>query len=344
MTDLWGRLKEAEKPIWLYGMGDGADKILNELNRRDIAVSGVFASDGFVRHQEFRGFTVVSYAEAKNRDGDIIVLLSFGTSRPEVLENIQKIAAEQELYAPDVPVIGGEIFDLDYARRHRRSLERVFNMLGDEQSRLVFSECVRFRLSGEIGHLRRCESDSNEAWSNIIRPTDNEHFVDLGAFTGDTVDEFLGHVGDYSRIYAVEPTKKSFSRLEKRFGNEERISLFNLAVSDGEKQLTFNSHGGRNHAQSEKGDKIDAASLDSLLSGRKATLIKMDVEGGERAAIFGARQTILTHRPKMQIACYHRTEDYFSIPLAVADICGDYTLYMRHFGGLPCWDTNFYFI
>ena len=70
----------------------------------------------------------------------------------------------------------------------------------------------------------------------------------------------------------------------------------------------------------------------------------MDLEGGEMAAIVGAKETILAHKPKLQIACYHRTEDYFALPLKVAEIRDDYRLYMRHFKGLPAWDTNFYFI
>ena len=77
VDDVWKILGREHRPIVVYGMGNGADKILDELTRRGISVSGVFASDGFVRHQQFRGFTVLSYAEAVERDGDIIVLLCF---------------------------------------------------------------------------------------------------------------------------------------------------------------------------------------------------------------------------------------------------------------------------
>lgn len=342
--DMWKKLSAAKKPIWLYGMGNGADKILDELTRRGISVSGVFASDGFVRHQQFRGFTVSSYKEAVERDGDIIVLLCFGSSRPDVLQNIYRIAGEREFYAPDVAVIGDGVFDIEYAREHRAELERVYSMLADDLSRKTFEECIRYRLSGDIKHLANCESHPDEAWQNIIQPTDSEVFVDLGAFVGDTVEEFLSHVGGYTHIYAVEPTKKSFLRLQRATEGMENISLFNLAVSSGENELVFNTHGGRNHAEAASGERIAASSLDNILGGKEATLVKMDLEGGEMAAIIGARNTISANKPKLQIACYHRTEDYFDLPLKVAEIRDDYRLYMRHFAGLPAWDTNFYFI
>lgn len=355
MKDLWQRLKKAQKPIWLYGMGDGADKILDRLHDLGVEVSGVFASDGFVRNQQFRGFTVTSYADAKARSGDIIVLVCFGSSREDVLDNIRRIASEQELYAPDVPVIGGGTFDSAYAAAHGNELRRVYDMLADEQSRLVFRECVAYRLDGDISHLFACESDPNEAWSDILQPSDKERLVDLGAFNGDTVAEFLAHTdGRYEHIYAVEPGKKSFARLHTRLGGMDRVDLFNLAAAERTGEIVFNTHGGRNHAAvSPSGsnqlsrtriERLPCDSVDNLLGGETATIIKLDVEGGESAAIEGARRTIERCRPKIQTACYHRVEDYFALPLQVAAIRNDYRLYMRRFRGVPAWDVNFYFI
>lgn len=41
-------LKTCEKPIFIYGMGDGAEKLLDEFDRLGIKCTGVFASDDFV--------------------------------------------------------------------------------------------------------------------------------------------------------------------------------------------------------------------------------------------------------------------------------------------------------
>ena len=55
---LWDYLRQTEKKIVLYGMGDGAEKLLDEFDRLGIKCTGVFASDDFVRGQSFRGFKV----------------------------------------------------------------------------------------------------------------------------------------------------------------------------------------------------------------------------------------------------------------------------------------------
>ena len=51
MTDIREKLKKLRTPVVLYGTGDGADRLIDDLNKLGVAVSGVFASDGFVRER-----------------------------------------------------------------------------------------------------------------------------------------------------------------------------------------------------------------------------------------------------------------------------------------------------
>ena len=70
--------------------------------------------------------------------------------------------------------------------------------------------------------------------------------------------------------------------------------------------------------------------LDSVLSGRPCTYLKMDVEGAEREAIAGAEKTIRQYAPKLNIAAYHRSEDFFQLPLLIHALQPSYRLYLRH--------------
>ena len=119
--DLWEYLASTPKTVLMYGMGNGADKILAICEERGITVSDFFASDGFVRGHSFHGKRVLNFTEAKEKYGaeNMIVLLSFASSLPDVIENIKKIASECELYAPDVPVFPSELFDMSFYRAHK---------------------------------------------------------------------------------------------------------------------------------------------------------------------------------------------------------------------------------
>ena len=48
MTDLWTYLKNCNKPIALYGTGNGADKVIDKLNNDGTEICGIFAFDDTV--------------------------------------------------------------------------------------------------------------------------------------------------------------------------------------------------------------------------------------------------------------------------------------------------------
>lgn len=343
MMDLWNYLKTTKKPILLYGMGDGADKIISVLNNYDIKISGVFASDGFVRKKIFHGFEVSDYSSAKAKFGDMIVLLCFGTPLPEVIANIRRIASEQELYAPDVPVYGNTLFNSEYVQSNIDELRRIYNILADDLSRKVFENTVRYKLSGDIKYLFDCESSPDEPFESFLMLSNNETYFDLGAYRGDTVADFLTRVDSYKRIVAVEPDIKTFNKLTMATVDIKNIENINAAVTDKCGTIEFDMNSSRG-SSAKGGSLIDAVSIDSFLKYGAPTFIKMDIEGQELAAISGAVRTISEYSPKMQIAAYHRSEDLITLPKAVLRINGNYKLYMRHFPCLPSWDINYYFV
>lgn len=340
-TELWQYLKTATKPIVLYGMGNGADKIINVLNEKGIRFQGVFASDGFVRDKLFHGHKISSYSQLKAKFGDMIVLLCFGSSLPDVIENILKIASEQELYAPEVAVIGGGLFDYSFLKENADALRFVYARLADDISRRTFENILKYKLSGKIGYLLDCQVDEAEPYSSFLKLS-NERFLDLGAYNGDTVLSFTKNCPNYDSILAVEPDKKTFKKLLSNTEGIKNLTVVNACISDKCETVSFKMLGGRNSVLGDGKDQIEAVTVDSL--GFNPTYIKMDVEGEEVAAIKGGSQTILNYKPKMLISAYHRTDDFITIPKAVFNIRDDYKLYIRHFKYLPAWDTNFYFI
>ena len=340
--DLWRYLQTVKKPVVLYGMGNGADKIINVLTAYGVKISGVFATDGFVRDKCFHGFKLSSYSELKEKFGEMTVLLSFGSGREEVLSNIRRISAEQELYAPDVPVYGGTLFTSEYANANKEALSNVYNRLYDDKSKETFENIIRYKLSGKLDFLYECEVSEDEPYGSFLKLSDNEIYLDLGAYTGDTVADFVRRVKTYKSITAVEPDKKSFKKLLSNTAELNSFKAVNACVSDYIGMSEFAMRGGRNSSVGD-GEQIPAVTVDEIVKDG-VSFIKADVEGEEIKAIKGAKNTILKHRPKMQLACYHKTEDLIAIPHAICGIRKDYRLYIRHFPCVPAWDTNYFFI
>ncbi len=342
--DLWQYLKQTQKPIVLYGMGNGADKIISVLNRYGIKISGVFASDGFVRQKVFHGFNVTNYKTAKQTFGDMVVLVCFGSALPDVIANIKRIATEQELYAPDVPVYGDILFNEEYVTQNKDRLEWVYNHLADDWSKKVFECAVMYKLTGKIDYLFNCETPIDEVYQNILKLNDSETYFDLGAYRGDTVTEFLSNVNSYKNIIAVEPDKKTYNKLCLATQEIDNIDNINACVSDIDGEMSFDMQGSRGSTIGRGSAVINSVTIDALSKQEIPTYIKMDIEGAEGLAIQGGKVTIEKYKPKMQIAAYHRSEDLILLPELVLNLRPDYKIYLRHFPSIPCWDMSYYFI
>ena len=95
--NVWDFLKKDGKPVMIYGMGNGAEKIISTLNTYQITVSEIFASDEFVRGHSFLGYKVLKYSEVCEKYDDFNVVLAFATHLENVIENIKSTVSTRFL-------------------------------------------------------------------------------------------------------------------------------------------------------------------------------------------------------------------------------------------------------
>lgn len=343
MKDIWTYLKETTRPILIYGMGDGCDKILAVCEKKNIPISGIFASDEYVRGQEACGFRVTTYKEAKESFPDMIALLAFGVFREDLMKKICKIAEETELLAPDVPLFGDNLFDLAFYKEHEEEIKKAEEMMADEKSKTIFKNIISFKLTGKIQYLLESESTKEEDLKELLPYKSGDIYADLGAYDGDTVLEWDSLFPDHGEIIAFEPNPKTYLKLVNNTQNVRGVTCLAYAAWNKEEILTFNGKSGRSAAVAENGKiQVEARALDQVC--KKCDFIKFDVEGAEKEAIEGTRNLILKNKPSLCISAYHRSEDIFKIPLQVKAIEPSYKVYLRHSPYIPAWDTQYYFI
>ena len=337
--DIWEKLSRSNLPVVLYGMGNGADKILRQFELKGIKCSGVFASDEFVRGHSFRGFKVKKYAEIEQEFEDFIVVTAFASEREKVLNRIFEMRKKHLVLAPDVPVAGIELFSRRYVQINDEKFERAYSLLIDDTSRENYINIINFKIGGDIKYLLPFY-EKKKVYSELLK-IGGETIVDLGAYNGDTVAEFVSADPEYKKIFAFEPDEKNYKKLVKNTEKLRDIFTFNLGAWDCEDTAFFNAEASRNSAMSVKGKEVKMNSVDNVIK-EPITLLKMDIEGSEKQAIKGAQNTIKTYRPKLYICAYHRSEDLFALPLEVNKICPDYRFYFVHHPYIPAWESNFY--
>lgn len=341
--DCWDVLKETELPVFMYGMGLGAEKILDIFEQKGITCAGFFASEGFVRGHSFKGHLVHTLREIEEKVDDFIVVLAFAASYEPLYSTILDIGRRHLLIAPDVPVAGDGLFTYEYFRENRDKFEEVYDLLADDTSRKTYENIINFKISGNPKYLDLCTSPREEVYGSIVDLKDGEVFVDLGAYKGDTATEFVRACEEkgvkYGMIHAVEPNRKNYEKLKKNT-EDFNIRCYNAAAYDTSGKVNFTSNEGRMARISSKGDDlIDTISVDDITD--NATIIKLDVEGAEYQAIEGASKNI-GNGAQVMCALYHRNEDMFKLPLQIHELAPELKLYVRHELYIPAWETNLY--
>ena len=341
---LWHRLQKESKPILIYGMGNGAEKILAIANEYNVTISGIFVSNDHARQIEFCGYRLMSFDEAMEKYPDATILIGFGVYQEDVLHRIEALSEVHPVFVPDVPLMGGNIItpddlnpDVDSARA----------LLADEKSRMVFDAMLEAKITGELlPHFR--EDTLREADMNLLSLSKQEHYLDLGAYNGDTIAEFLSQThGKYTSIDAFEPDAHNYKKLAAYAAKLDGITLHPYASWNENTTLTFSGKGGRNSAmkpelpgQYKHIHSVEAISVDSL--NKDFTFVKMDVEGAEAETLLGMRKLLSRCHPKLLISAYHKPDDFITLPLLLNQLCPGYQIYMRRNRCLPAWEIQLY--
>lgn len=341
--NVWDVLEKTHLPIVVYGMGNGADMVIDKLRRMGLEIAEVFASDKFVRGQFFRGLQVEKYSDICREYDDFFIVMSFAVHDDETIENVRKMASEHPLVAPDVPVADDTIFTREFIEAHDEEFDKAYSLLADDESRKNYVNILNFKVSGKIEYLFSSEKEKSFIYKEIFNVDEDEVFVDLGAYDGDTIREFCNACGGkYKKIYAFEADEKNFKKLCTKTEGMENISLHNLAAWDKKETLVFEKKMGRNSRLSPVGNvQVQADTVDNIADG-EVTILKMDIEGSEEKALDGARETIVKYNPKLYICAYHRNSDMFLLPLKIHSMCSDYRFYFYHQRYIPAWESNFY--
>ena len=343
-NDVWQNMRSCGRPLVLYGMGNGADAILDRMEAEGLTAAALFASDEFVRGQSFRSFTVEHYADIKARLGNFAVVIAFASELPEVLARFKALAAEHVVFAPHLPLYAGsEAVDSAWLVKYADRLQNVYDKLADDESRRVFANVLNYKLSGKPQYLWQCETNRREDLRQLFAFADDESYLDLGAYDGDTVREFLVLTGGkYARITAVEADRRNYRKLCAKTEGLANLRTVEAAVWDEDTVLEFSDSGGRQSTLINAHKRqVQALKMDSLLGSEPVTYIKMDVEGAEKQALLGLKEHILRDRPKMFIAAYHYDNDFFELPELIWQLRPDYKIYLRKHPYVPAWEMNF---
>lgn len=354
---------QEKKGLYLYGNSIYAVEMLNRMKKYHIEIEAVLVSKEYSFEDTFEGYPVYEaekYIESCKEPISIVPGFS-ALKHTTLINHLSENNKIDQIFILDgcgylfcnrfrFPKSKIVLIDSYYEGLIRRNLCReyyqenydlflqTYEWLEDEKSKKTMEDYLS-------GHIELTEFPMMEVWKqedvdsqyfpeDIIQLSEKEVFVDCGAYTGDTLENFLGRVKDYQKYYALEPDSRRFEQLKAQM-NSEKVVHIPMGAWDKKGRLYFSTDNecGEINSDAETGDYIEVDAIDNIItSDEKISFIKMDIEGAELEALHGARESIKRDRPKLAICVYHKREDLITIPQFIKSIVPEYKLYLRvHF-------------
>ena len=345
----------------LIGAGNMGRRILAQLRSEGIKPIVFTDNQKSQWGNTIDGLDVIPPEEASARFGDNVTFIvtiynnhhSFPNTRDQFLalgckKVISVIPVRWKYYENFLPYFRDDLPQKVLAQTGH--IREAFTLLFDEPSRREFVAQVAWRLHGDFDILGTPDPAQEYFPKDIVLLTANEFFVDVGAYDGDTIQQFLNlSEAKFYRVIALEPDTCNFSKLVKYLSElpaelADKIVPHALAASNRTCRRRFRNGEGLAATLSDKGlTEVNCVTLDDLLLGQHPTYIKMDIEGAEIDAIEGGIRVIRKESPVLAVCAYHAQDHLWNIPIAIHRINPQYALFLRpHM--TECWDTVCYAI
>lgn len=229
--------------------------------------------------------------------------------------------------------------DVQLMLEHQEDISDAYTLLSDAESRDIFKKILRFRLLDDSIEIPTLPQDNQYFEYDIYQSIEHEIFVDCGAFNGITLKKFLeNNENRFDGYFVVEPDEENYRILKGYIAGlpkeiQSRVTLYSCAVADVQGNASLYAlEGPGSFIADDIGTRtVSTDTIDHILQGGPATMIKMNIEGSEIRALMGAKQTIMSYHPVLAVAGYHKTWDLWDIPKKINVYEPQYRVYLRSY-------------
>lgn len=313
--------------IWAVSVVEALDQMGGRLSLSD--------SDPKKWGQFVAGREIQNFRDIYKSNPDVRVAICSGSSGSAIRRQLQEYLDADKM--ADVDVFPDVEEYRRFVENNRKQIVSIANRLADKPSKETYLNYIAARILLDKSAFSALYEQDQYFVNGIMDLRDDEVFMDCGAYDGDTINEFIQRTGKiFRKIYGFEPDRENYAKLSDyvRSLDDDRVEIFNKGVFSS--KATFSSNpanlGTSSSCISEDADFvggiIEVDALDAMLeSSVPPTLIKMDIEGAEKEALLGGKESISRYRPKLAICAYHKPEDILELP---GGINPDYRIYFRH--------------
>ena len=360
-TEIHGFLEK----ILIYGAGSSGIAFLYNLRKVGIEPLYFVDSDSSKVGTECEGLTVISPDQIlQQAGGEVLVVVCINTDGRRYCKSFAealRVGGHHGVYDKLRACGCKNIIDYTYFRRchslftnekynapscsdvylmeeHEHEIAKVYGWMQDELSQEVFEGITRFRMLDDSIDVPTMSQEKQYFEYGFYEKRKDEVFVDCGAFNGISLKTFLlENKNQFEKYFGMEPDPVNYEKLKEYICSlpsniQDKLFITKKAAWKDNQGIPFYALHGPGSFTADIGNvNAETIEIDDLLEGTRASYIKMNIEGSEKEAILGAKHTIKDYKPRLAIAGYHRTDDFWKIPLMIKEYREDYKIYLRSY-------------
>ena len=352
---LW-ELPKQEKAIIFWGCGNSMRLIKKELQERGVVPTAYCENNPNIIGKSIDNVPVLSYDEVRAQYKEYIIVLTVAINNAvPIVEQLKKAGEKNPIYHIEHPFKVENVF-LEYSdvKDKFHEYEKMFDILQDERSKKIFQELINFKISGNKLPLLKYVDGDTFFDENIIPESDHYSYMDVGAYTGDTLLRFYAFCrGKYNKLYAVEPDEGNFKALSElvKYGRIFDTHLFQVGGWNYRGELTFytitnnatnfdspnffknmeNTVYNSCELSKEIYDKqvVAVDTVDNLLNGEQCDVIKINALGADYQVLLGCENTIRKYHPVLVGEFGAQKEHLLHLLEKMKEMNSHYKIYLR---------------
>lgn len=333
-------LKNEKLPLILWGCGDVADAVCTYLAKEGVEMDGVLL-DGTQIPADFHGMEVMNRETLQKRFPAFNIIL--GHSHYQMGEQLKKElpGVHQVYYVFSVHYEQYEKVPYELIAKEAERFVRLCGNLEDEASADNLLAYLNTKMTGDASYIMQAFRTPMSFYHNdVFQMTEEEVFLDIGAYNGDTVRLFLEETdGKYKKIIALEPDGESFLELNEYVARERMKNVVTSKSGAWNKRedLLFKT-GNEQISSVDTGDSILKGSdtvtiygerLDELFGDEEITFIKINYYEGVLEAMEGCEGILCKRHPKLAVDVGFDIYNVLKVSEYISSLNQGYKLYLR---------------
>lgn len=343
--------------IFLWGYGTKGIQTLSLLRERGILPELFIDNNKDKWGTCVEGLEVCSYEEAQKKCSDYCILITaVWNYANEIKSRLEKEGETNPVISCINPYKMEKLF-LKPEQIDWKLAEKNHQMFADESSRTLYTGFLNWKQTGDVYQTAKYTQERSmlEYMDMEMMPKSSHYtYVDVGAYTGDTVVQFMAFCGmKYEKIVAIEPDRTATGIMRKCFDAlnlNHNVEILEVGVGKEKAELTFykskdavyessnffqsvsNTLNAQRRASAEEAvcEKVPCDTLDTLLQDETGPMIiKLDLQGKEWDGLQGAQKVIRRLTPILIFEMGTYSDNLFCMIPFIEQQNPNYRFYLR---------------